>query len=371
MVLFCLMCLFDGGALNAQTDESLRGMVFGYAVPWVPLNETIGALPYIDRLKIMEMPIGPDGVVANPHGWPTKWEALRGAAAARGIPVDVVLTQFESSGFNALFGSTRHVKELEKAVLRLISDDKVAGVHLDIEIFQPVDKQAALRYRQFIASMGRQFKSMQPQRLLSVFFFHGADVHLYDAQTMAHFDHVVLQGYDAHWRDAEFAGPVSPLKGDDAVTWARLLSTVQALGVPPQRVLMGFPTFGYEWDVEPCLPRGKRVGPGRTTPFGRVVLPLVPSIQASVLNRVLAHGAHYDEESGSAFYRFNRSNGVCVVGWFEDWWTLQRKVDWVTRQGAAGMTAFPLGYDNNELVGFAARRLRARPLPESIKFDAH
>lgn len=349
---------------KAQTNVIANGLVFGYATGWVPAEQTIASLPYIDRLMFMELRIGRDGKLANPHGWPGKWSALRQAAAARGLPVDVALTQFEASAFNAVFSSAKRVRELEAEVLRVAADELVSGIHLDVEIIEPVAPAAAKRYREFVASLGRQLKAMQPLRLLSVFYFQGGDRQLYDASTMNVFDHVVVQGYDSHWLDSAVAGPVSPLTGKDLVTWERMLATMQAMGVSLPRIVFGFPTFGYEWQVEPCTPRGTRVRPGRVMTFGRVELPLAPQVQGNVIDRVLAHGARYDDESGSAFYQFRQADGGCTVGWFEDWWTLQRKVDWVRQHGLAGLAAFPLGYENGELVGYVSRRLRTQPLPE-------
>jgi len=359
-----------GPVCHAETTAAGRGFVFGYAAGWVPVSETIAALPHIDRLMFMDLSIGSNGQLSNPYDWPAKWNELRTAIRMHGIPVDVVLTQFSAASFNTLFGSIEHVRQLESNVLRLAADTAVSGIHLDVEIMEPVDVAAGRRYREFVLSLSKRLKAMQPFRLLSVFFYHGADKRLYDAATLAVVDHVVVQGYDAHWLETGVTGPVAPLFGSDQVTWMNMLAAVQSMGVPPQRILMGFPTYGYEWRVNPCSTRGARVGPGVTTAFGRVHLPQAPSVTANVMERVLAHGAQYDADTGSAHYQFAHPDGGCVVGWFEDWWTLQRKLDWLQQYGLAGLAVFPLGYDNGELVGLAARRLRFMPLPESVKLDA-
>lgn len=336
-----------------------RPLVFGYALWWVPEAQTIRALPHVDRLMFMELRLGADGHIADRHGWPGQWAALRGAARVQGIPVDVSFTLFSPEDFNALFGSPAHVKRLQQEVLDIARADGVAGVHLDIEIFGAVQAEAAQRYRDFVADLAWQLKDMAPQRLVSVFLNHGAEKHLYNATSLAGVAHVIVQGYDAHWLGSDVAGPLSPLGGADAVTWEKMNSTALGLGVAAPRILMGFPTYGHEWMVKPCDPRGKRIAPGEATVFGRVQLPQAPNLRHSVVARVLAHGAHYDAPSGSAYYLADAADGSCLVGWFEDWWTLQRKIDWVQREQLAGIAFFPLGYDEGELVGFAARRFRA------------
>lgn len=74
--------------------------------------------------------------------------------------------------------------------------------------------------------------------------------------------------------------------------------------------------------------------------------------------RVLAHGVQHEGGSGSAYCTVGIANGSCVVGWFEDWWTLHRKMDWLISQKLAGIAFFPLGYDNGALVNTAARRFK-------------
>lgn len=340
--------------------SNARPLVFGYFAWWVDEAETIRALPFVDRVKYMEWRLGPDGRIADKHGWPTEWINVRNRAAALGIPVDVSLTLFSVADFNALFGSAERVRRLQKELLTTLEEDPtIMGLHLDVEIFAKVNSQAQQRYRVFVIELSRQLKQMQPARSISVFLNHNAELYLYDADSLAHVDHVVLQGYDAHWVDADLAGPVAPLTGSDTVTWEKMLASARRLQVSEPRLLMGFPTYGYEWKVKPCDPRGKRVAPGETTTFARLQLTKAPNLRHSVVDRVLSHGAQYDATTGSAHYQFSNPDGSCQVGWFEDWWTLQRKTDWILKEQLAGIAFFPLGYDGGALVGMAARRFRA------------
>jgi spore germination protein YaaH len=338
-----------------------RPLVFGYVAWWVPEALTVRDLDAVDRIKFMEIRVGAEGKVVEKHGWPQQWKSVRERASALGIPVDLAITLFSPADFNAIFSSPEKTQRLMGELLSLAKGEGVAGLHLDVEIFTAVETDATRRYRQFVVDLARELKAMTPTRLLSAFFNVGAEQHLYDAASLVGVDHVIVQGYDAHWVDGESAGPVAPLYGPDTVTWDKMLATVQGLGIYPQRILMGFPTYGYEWKVKPCGPRGRRVGPGESTVFGRFASPLSPKLRISIQDRVLAHGAQYDLGTGSAHYLFETKDGTCVVGWFEDWWTLHRKLDWIEQQQVAGIVFFPLGYDQGQLIVPTARRWRAAP----------
>lgn len=364
-----LMCLMTSGL----TLGHARPLVFGYFAWWVDQDETIRSLPDVDRLKFMEWRLGPDGRIAAKHGWPADWKHVRSHAATLGIPVDVTLTLFDVADFNALFGSPERVKRLQKELVQqLDSDPGIAGIHWDVEIFSVVNAQAQQRYKALVGELAAQLKRMQPARSTSVFLSYNADQYLYDAASLVHVDHIIVQGYDAHWVSSELAGPLAPLAGSDAVTWEKMLASARRLNVPASRLLMGFPAYGYEWTVKPCTPRGKRIAPGEITTFARLHMPNAPELRHNVVDRVLAHGVQYDATTGSAHYQFSNPDGSCQVGWFEDWWTLQRKTDWILKEKLAGMAFFPLGYDGGDLVGMTARRFRAIPekSPEPVQLQA-
>lgn len=350
-------------AVLASVCVQGRPFVFGYAAWWVPQGETVRSLPLVDRIKFIEVRIDALGHLPERNGWPTQWEQLRRATVQAGVPLDVALTQFSTPDFEALFGNQKNVDRFLAEALALAADPAVAGLHLDVEMLGPVNAAAVANYRRFVQALSGRLKALQPARLLSVFLSQGATPPIYDTATLAVADHVIAQGYDAHWLHSEVAGPVAPLRGADAITWERVWKQAQAQGLPPQRVLMGFPAFGYEWKVNPCNPRGARLAPGETTTFGRVSLPMAPQLRHSVVERVLAYGVTHDSASGSAYYTVPTEGGGCAVGWFEDWWTLEQKLDWVLQEHLAGVAFFPLGYDNTDLVALAARRFRTSTQP--------
>lgn len=334
-------------------------VVFGYVGSWVPESLSVQSLNGLSRIKFMELKINKDGTLKNEAEWPRQWRSLRAHAKEMGIPIDVVVTLFSPVDFDRLFLSPSTIKKLEKNILKELEDASISGIHLDVEIFEPVSPQATENYRSFVVSLTKQIQTITPQKLISVFFGFEADKHLYDSASLKNIDHVVIQGYDAHWRDGTQAGPVAPLMGDDRLTWQKMYQTVRQLGVHPQRILMGFPTYGYEWRVKPCHIRGRTLGAGQTTVFGRFTPPLAPSFEISIQDRVQAYGLRYESSSGSAYYQGPlQADGSCQVGWFEDWWTLHKKLDWLAQEHIAGLAIFALGYDQSELLRSALDRFK-------------
>lgn len=357
----CLLGVMGVGVAQA------RPLLFAYVAWWTPSLWQTQSLGQVDRLKFIEFKVGADGRVADRHGWPERWSDLRAAASRHGVPLDIVFTVLDPAVFESVFGSAAAVARLQSEVLAAAAEAGVSGIHLDVELQQPASPRAVTRYRAWVAQTAARLGQMQPQRLLSVFLASSVEPHLYDASTLALVDHVIVQGYDAHWVGGQRAGPVAPLRGPDALSWEQMAGLAMRLEVPPGKLLMGFPLFGYEWPVSPCEPRGLRRGMGETTTFAPVVEAGMPQIRFNVRDRVQAHGATHDPQTGSAYYVVPEGEGHCRVGWFEDWWTLQAKLDWVRERQMAGVAFFPLGYDQAELVGWAAQQLRKPQLPKVTK----
>lgn len=341
-----------------------RPLVFAYVAWWTPSLWPTQPLDLVDRLKFIEFTVGADGRVADRHGWPHQWAELRAAVSRQGVPLDMVFTVLDAAVFESVFGSPEAAQRLQSEVLAAAIEPGVSGIHLDVELLLPASDVAVARYRTWVAQTAERLGQLQPRRLLSVFLAYSTEPHLYDASTLALVDHVIVQGYDAHWVGGQRAGPVAPLRGPDAVSWERMADLAARLGVHPGKLLMGFPLFGYEWPVSSCDPRGFTTGRGETSTFAPTTEARMPQIRTNVRERVLAHGATHDPQTGSAYYLVPEGQGRCRVGWFEDWWTLQAKLDWVRERKMAGIAFFPLGYDQAELVTWAAGVLRK---PQSVK----
>ncbi len=332
---------------------------WGYLGWWLPASWRSVALEKFDRLLFFQLEVSADGSIAQRHGWPEQWQDLRQAVRLNATPLDLTLTLLDVPTFAALFDSDTAVQRLLDQAAALAADDDVAGLQLDVEIYTLIDSTKLARYQQFVRALALQLHQQQPRKNLSVFFPLGGKTTLYDAATLADVDQVVLQGYDAHWAESKVAGPLAPLTGSDAMTWEKAVAQASSLDIPKSRLILGFPLFGYEWPVLRRTPRSPTRGKGVNTTFAPVPSSLLPDITVNVQQRVLQYGATHDAVSGSSSYQFKNANGQHVEGWFEDWWALQRKTNYLIEQQLGGIAFFLLGYDNGELVDHFFRQ-RAR-----------
>jgi spore germination protein YaaH len=328
---------------------------------WLPDSWRTAPIGQLDRLLFFELKVTAAGEVSERHGWPDNWQELRAAAKQGKVPLDLTLTLFDPKAFEALFASDAATRRLLDELSQLASHEDVAGLQIDFEVYEPLKPVTLSSFNSFIRTLSERLHNLQPARTLSVFFPMGGASTLYDTDSLKSIDHVVIQGYDSHWTGSKHAGPVAPLSGNDALTWEKVLVKASELGAPRDRLLFSFPLYGYEWPVQGPKARSATAGEGMITSFAPIPEKLLPAIRTNVRDRVQQHGAYHDPVSGSAYYHFKASNGQYIEGWFEDWWTLQRKLAFVRREGLAGMAFFILGYDHHELLHYYLRSKHHAP----------
>lgn len=307
-------------------------------------------LPSLDRLLFFHVTILPRGRLQTPEGWPERWEEFLDTAQAQGKPVELTLSLLNHQHFNALFASPTATRKLLDAAVELAQEPRVSGLHLDVELYDAFPRTHQQAYQRFVRELAQRLHQLPQPRTLSAFVPLGGPMDLYAPQTLALLDGVVMQGYDAHWQDSARAGPVAPLEGSEKSAWRQVLRQTDRWGVPRDKLMMGFPLYGYEWTVRQPKPRASVMGRGDIATYSAVPVEQLPNIRINVQDRVQRYGAQYDAASGSAYYQFHDERGRLRVGWFEDERTLDRKIDFLHAEGLGGIAFFPLGYDQDQLV---------------------
>jgi spore germination protein YaaH len=251
-------------------------------------------------------------------------------------------------GFQGLFGSPESVARLvEEALALLVATPGLGGLHLDVEVFSPVSQEARDGYTAFVARLRRRMQETDATYTLSAFALAFDDDDAYAERALAEVtDYLVVQGYDFHSAGEDRAGPVAALAGWGRLNWANVVDRFVGFGVPPRKIVMAVPMYGYQWPTETDQPgsatRGEAVEVLLASPPG--VLPELPRAR----DQVDRHGLRRDQESGTPYYAFQDDTGW-HQGWFEDAESLRAKYAFVRERGLGGVALFPLAYGDGAL----------------------
>jgi spore germination protein len=183
---------------------------------------------------------------------------------------------------------------------------------------------------------------VDPSYSLSAFVLAFDDDDVYAERALAELtDYLVVQGYDYHSSSEPNTGPVAAVTGWGRLNWGAVVDRFIGFGVPPRKIVMAVPLYGYEWLTDSDEP-------GATTrDQGVEILVAPPADLMPELARGSAqaarHGLRRDIESGTPYYAFQDQSGW-HQGWFEDAQSLRAKYAFVRERGLAGVAFFPLAY---------------------------
>lgn len=341
-------CASRGGPSVTFPTQGDRFFVSGYHPYWAGDAWTEYPFDALDELYVFEIEAGAEGTVIDPHGWPDRWTALTTAAAEAGVRVTPTVSMHDPLAFQELFEDHVRIDRLIDTIESLVRQDgRVSGIHLDIEVFQPVRPGARDGFVAFVAGLRNRLDSLDRKVTLSLFVPAFDDDDVYNERALGRLvDFLVVQGYDLHSAGEETTGPVAGLRGWGRLNWDAVVDRFIGFGVPPRKIVMSIPLYGYEWPSESDEPGARTRGRATIVPLLAPddVLPELPR----AFEQAARHGLRRDEVSGTPYYAFRDESGW-RQGWFEDAESLRAKYRFIRERGLGGVAIFPLAYGDAAL----------------------
>ena len=159
-------------------------------------------------------------------------------------------------------------------------------------------------------------------------------------------DAIFIMGYDYHRPLSDEIGPVAPISGNKQ----NLTTTLNEFlaKVPPSKLILGVPYYGYNWVVESDDPNAKTLRD--IEGFARAQSQTYQSIMDTILdvNPVIK----WNDEGKSPYFTYiSPDTGELRTVYYENKDSLKAKYDLIKEKGLAGVGIWTLGYDGgyNEL----------------------
>lgn len=221
------------------------------------------------------------------------------------------------------------------------------GLQLDFELAGTTSESVQAGYVTLLESLNKQLKQQSPDVILSVSVFGTAaskDTDFWDVEKLApHVDRLIIMSYDYHVRSSDVAGPVAPLFGKETGRYEDdITSNIRDFlkYVPPEKILLGIPFYGYEWQVVNGEP-GSATFPdsGATATYKRVQELLNDP------NKKVEEG--WDSAALSPFVVLNEG-GVKKIIYYDNPRSLSYKLDLVAQLKLRGVAIWALGYEGDQ-----------------------
>lgn len=313
--------------------------------------------PAINTVTYFGLTIDTDGTLlklANKQEEEPGWHALRIGAAEKqfGSPLStkrsLLVFLADEERINKLLAQpNKHASNLVKDVAPLMKKYKFDDLNIDIESFE---NKSTKERQQFIEFLTEVKKGMTENKLGTITVEISPSVlvkpFLIEAKKLKDIvDYVVLMAYDYHYAGSYISGPVAPIDGVGTIREFDVRSGIkEAIKViPPQKIILGIPLYGYEWETLSDYPGSPVIPGGSATASNRRVSKLIVECTDCKTGREDAAQQPYlifPEKNKNYFHQI----------FYEDTNSLTKKINLVKEYRLAGTALWALGYEGGEIL---------------------
>ena len=305
--------------ISFKTTRRKSIIVNGYAYPYININVLLKTLPYLSRLTIFGYGFTENGELIEIDDEPIIKLALRFGVA----PIMLLSSLTEEGTFSGerasyVFNNINAQNALIAKIINKMKEKNYYGLDIDFEFINPEDAQA---YINFVSNVTSQLNA------------EGFTVNVDLAPKTSARQRGVL--YEAHnYKELgkiantvflmtyEWGYTYGPPMAVAPINKVREVVEYAVTEIPPQKILMGIPNYGYDW----------------TLPFEQGT-----SMATSIGNDYAVISAfrnnaeiQYDTVAQSPFYYYWDNREREHVVWFEDVRSIKAKLELLDEKGLLG-----------------------------------
>jgi len=257
-------------------------------------------------------------------------------AQNNGTKVHICATMF--SGHSTFWGSVTAQNTFINNIISLLNTKQGSGVNIDFEGMGSSDK---VPFTNFITNLNAALNSANPNYQLSICLYSVDWSGVFDIPLLNNqADFYTLMGYDYYYSGSAQAGPTAPLYNFQTgfnYTLSKSITAYLKAGVPQNKLILGLPYYGREWEV------ATNTVPANTT-GGFNASRTLSYINNTPATYTLTN-KFWENNCYSPYYKYisGGNNRQCFI---DDVYSLGRKYDMVNQRGLGGIGIWALGYDD-------------------------
>lgn len=254
----------------------------------------------------------------------------------------LTFVQKDQDSLVSLLQSASNRKRAIATIINLVKESQSSGINID---FEPLGDSLALS--PYFTRFMQELKSAISQSGLSPFHL---SVSLYPSSASRPrmwnvpelnpiLDYFIIMSYDYTMPGSTKAGPNSPLRGAGQLFEHDILTNLAEFTayVPSEKLLLGIPFYGYEWDTDEATKY--------TNVSGRGAMASLERIQKLVDENTLE--LLWDRNSLTPYALRKEDGKVVSQIYFEDINSIKLKLDLVKQANLGGIAIWALGYEGH------------------------
>lgn len=337
--------------LQKPTTNNSGKVVYGFLPYWN--IKTVNLQPELTHLSYFSLTIGADGslLTKTEDGTDPGYSKLQSSefldistqARENGTRLELVVSQFEEDDIGAFLSSTEAQKKFISSLDNVLLAYPFSGVNVDIECSGESCSSYRRSLSDFIANLRQHLDDKYNRVGLSIDMYAGAakKEQIWDVAAIApNVDHIVVMAYDFHRKGSPQAGPVAPLFGGEEHWDSDISSHLAAFlkVVPSEKILLGVPFYGYEWQTVSREPQSHTYPETGATASIERVAELLEQRQE------LAVEEQWNEAALSPFLSYTKDDQTYMI-YYENSRSMSYKLDFVNQLDLGGVAIWALGYE--------------------------
>jgi spore germination protein YaaH len=325
-------------------DLSKPYVILGFAPYWNLKKIDPVSLTSITHFAYFHLLLNGDGTIytkvnrrAEDPGY-TNYKRLVSGTVDHGTrPLLLTFMPESQSALTSIVSSETARQKTITIILNSLVESGATGVNID---FEPLgDTAPAVRdnFTLFIKELRHSLPG-----LLTISIYPSAENHprLWDLAVLApSTDYFVVMTYDYTMPGTDNAGPNAPLRGAGQLFNNDIVKNISELTsvVPSEKILLGIPFYGYQWNTADDTKYAPTSGYGSTASLERIQ----QMLDARTLSLL------WDRNTLTPYGVATSSAGKTSQIYFENQTSIQLKLEFVKSARLGGIALWALGYENN------------------------
>lgn len=227
-------------------------------------------------------------------------------------------------------------------IINIIKESGAIGVNIDYEPVGDIAPSVRDNFTLFIKDLRSQLDKLDGlDKLLTISIYGsaGSKPRIWDLANLAPLaDYFVVMTYDYTMPGSNSSGPNSPLRGSGDLYEHDVIKNIAEISklVPSEKILLGIPFYGYEWDTVDSSKYSPTISKGSTASLERIQ----KMLDEKTLELI------WDRNSLTPYGIATNSGQVSQI-YFENETSLRLKLEFVKSAQLGGIAIWALGYEGN------------------------
>lgn len=347
-----------GNAVLSSDKNIYSPQVVGFLPYWLISKAKADYSSYITTLTYFGLTLDTDGSILRftkpgegEPGWVSlnsgKMQTFFDQAAAKNVKLSLLMFLADDEKItNLLEDPDTHAQNMIREISPILKHYGFSDVNIDIENVSSASESSSLAFTQFLKSVKDDLKKEGNYTLTAD--VTGSDLvrkKLIDIPEVSKIvDYLVIMGYDYHYPGSSVTGPVSPLYGAGDIAEYDIDTAVNAaLSIlPPEKVILGIPLYGYEWETLKHDPRSAVIPMSGAT---------VSNFRAEeIIKTCTTCNYYYDELAQERYIISETPTHSYRQIFYPDRLATQAKVDYAIQKNIGGIALWALGYEGKDIL---------------------